>query len=302
MPPAFEARRDLGQPRRDGLAPGPQREIGAGAADQRKPHRGDGDRVAHVKQQARSGLQIPELRGRVPLAEPGRGRVPADGERRQLRIVAVGRAGRAERRHAGRGESLGRHGTRRGRGTRRRSGGRGSLSRAGLDGWGAGRRQAGTGARRGGTRAGGGGCVPVPAYAGDELVAGEAEDRQHQHGQEGRPAHSPPLALPQRHARLEGLRRRDFLRGSPRRVELVNQRHGILPHGAGDGADMAPRIEVTAARSVVILLYTPDDGLCDTGAVTDLADGQPGPAAGCGQRRADAHARLLAPPGLIPFV
>src|SRR6185312_9266958 len=79
------------------------------------------------------------------------------------------------------------------------------------------------------------------------------------------------------------------------RVELVDQRYGILPHGPRDGADMAARIEITAARSVVILLNTPDDGFRDTSALTDLTNGEPGPAAGRGQRRANAHARLLAP-------
>ena len=142
--------------------------------------------------------------------------------------------------------------------------GRAGLGRAALDRRGAGRR-IGVAARRGGTRAGRGRGLG-PAHAGDELVAGEAEDRQDQHGQEGGPAHPPPLPLPERHGRLEGLGCRDLLGRPPGRVELVNQRHGILPHGAGDGADVAARIEVTAARSVVILLYTPDDGFRDTGA------------------------------------
>ena len=133
------------------------------------------------------------------------------------------------------------------------------------------------------------------AHAGGELVAGESEDRQDQHGQEGGPAHPPGLPLPERHGRLEGFGCRDLLGRPPGRVELLNQRHGILPHGAGYRADVATRIEITAARSVVILLYTPDDGFRDTGALTDLADSEPGPASGRGQRRADAHARLLTP-------
>jgi hypothetical protein len=63
---------------------------------------------------------------------------------------------------------------------------------------------------------------------------------------------------------------------------------------------MAARIEITPARSVVILLYALDDGLRDTSALTDIINGEPGPATGGGQRRANAHARLLAP-GRIPF-
>jgi hypothetical protein len=124
--------------------------------------------------------------------------------------------------------------------------------------------------------------VRAAAHARDELVAGEAEDRQDHHGQEGAPAHPPTLPLAQRHGRLEGFGCRDLLGGPPGRVELVNQRQGILPHGAGYGADVAARIEITATRSVVILLYTPDDGFGDTGALTDFADGEPGPATGRG--------------------
>ena len=62
---------------------------------------------------------------------------------------------------------------------------------------------------------------------------------------------------------------------------------------------MAARLEITAARSVVILLNTPDDGFRDTSALTDVANGEPGPAASRGQRRADAHARLLARGGSL---
>ena len=136
-------------------------------------------------------------------------------------------------------------------------------------------------ARRGGTAAGRG-RVPAGAHARSELVAGEAEDRQDQHGQHGGPAHPAALLFPQRHGRLEGFGCRDLLGGPPGRVELVNQRQGILPHGAGYGADVAARIEITATRSVVILLYTPDDGFGDTGALTDFGDGEPGAAAGRG--------------------
>ena len=47
-------------------------------------------------------------------------------------------------------------------------------------------------------------------------------------------------------------------------------------------AQVATRIQIAAARSVVILLYTPDDGFGDTGALTDFADGKSGPATGRG--------------------
>src|SRR6185437_5334598 len=105
----------------------------------------------------------------------------------------------------------------------------------------------------------------------------------------------PAFPLPKGHGGLEHLGGRDFLGRSPGRIELVDQRHGILPHGPRGSADVAARIEVTAARSVVILLNTPDDGLRDTSALTDVTNGEPGPATGSGQRRANAHARLLAP-------
>src|SRR6185437_8440123 len=287
---------DHGEPGRDGLAPGSQLDVRA-RVDQGHPDRGHGDRTAHVQQQPGPLLQRPKPRGGVPLADPGLGAVAADGQRRSLRVVAVAPAGRAEGRHAGRGQHLNRHGARRGR---RRGGGlgraglsRSTLRRAALDGRGAGRRVGGA-TRRGGTRAGRGGG-PGPAHAGDELVGGEAEDRQDQHGQYGGPAHPPALPLPKGHGGLEHLGGRDFLGRSPGRIELVDQRHGILPHGPRDGADVAARIEITAARSVVILLYTPDDGLRDTSALTDVTNGEPGPATGGGQRRANAHARLLAP-------
>ena len=176
-------------------------------------------------------------------------------------------------------------------GLSRSGGGRAGLRRAGLD---AGRDRRG---RAGLTAVGrvlaaGRGRGSGFARSGHELVDGEAEDGQDQHGEQPRPPDPAPLALPQRDARLEHLGRRDLRRGPPPFVELLDQRGGIGAHRLGDGPDMAPRVEVTAAGRVVVLLDAPDDVLPDPGALTDLGHGEPGMAAGRRQRRADAQARL----------
>ena len=64
--------------------------------------------AAHVDQQAGAGLQVAEVRGGVPVAEPGRGRVDprSSNEGLDCGVVAVGGPGRAERGHAGRGQGL----------------------------------------------------------------------------------------------------------------------------------------------------------------------------------------------------
>src|SRR5438132_936180 len=78
-----------------------QLQVGAWVAAERDPHRADRHRAAHVDEQARPGLQVPELRRGVPGAVPGPGRVAAERQRGVLRVVAVAGPPGPERRHPG---------------------------------------------------------------------------------------------------------------------------------------------------------------------------------------------------------
>ena len=123
------------------------------------------------------------------------------------------------------------------------------------------------------------------------MIGGPAEDSQHSHAQGCDPGHPVGRARPGRRSRVQGNQRGAvFFRRLVRRVELVDQRSGIDPHGAGDGADMAADVEVTAAGGVVVLLDAPDDGGPDPGPAADLTDAETQPATRVSQHLADAHA------------
>ena len=74
-----------------------------------------------------------------------------------------------------------------------------------------------------------------------------------------------------------------------RRVILTDQCLRIGADDRGDRADVTARVEVTAARREVVVLYGPDQAFTDTGARTDVRDGQPGLASRSGERLTDAH-------------
>src|SRR5579872_5949344 len=161
----------------------------------------------------------------------------------------------------------------------------------------AGVRASTTAAGLGRALAGGVGGALGLAHTGGELAAGEADHGQHQDGQQRGPPDPAALALADRHLRLEGLGRGDLLGGAPPLVELLDQRRGVGAHRLGQGPDVAPGVEVTAAGRVVVLLDALDDVLPDPGALADLGHAEPGMAARRGQCRADAHACLPAGAG-----
>jgi hypothetical protein len=74
-----------------------------------------------------------------------------------------------------------------------------------------------------------------------------------------------------------------------RRVVFGDQRGGVDAHDAGDGADVAAGVEVTAAQGVIIELDVPDDPLADPGLTADFADAEPGSAPCVAQHLAYAH-------------
>lgn len=72
-------------------------------------------------------------------------------------------------------------------------------------------------------------------------------------------------------------------------VVFRDQRLGVCADGAGDGADVPARVEVSAAGREVVPLDPPDDGLPDPGPLADLRNGRASPLPGRGQDLADAH-------------
>jgi len=74
-----------------------------------------------------------------------------------------------------------------------------------------------------------------------------------------------------------------------RRIVFADQRLRVDAHSCRDRADVAACIEITAARTELILLDGADQGLPDPGLRADLRDGQPRVVPRLGQRLADGH-------------
>src|ERR1700735_2144353 len=105
-----------------------------------------------------------------------------------------------------------------------------------------------------------------------------------------------------RSGHLEHLGGRDRLRRSLGRVIFVHERLRVRANGPGNAADMAPGIEVPAARGVVAALDPPNDRLPDAGPLTHLRKGETGLAASLCQGVTDTHdapplLRHTVPPG-----
>jgi hypothetical protein len=94
------------------------------------------------------------------------------------------------------------------------------------------------------------------------------------------------------HPRLGDLGLGESVRLLLSRVVLADERRRVGPDGPGDAADVSPRVEVAAARRVIIVLDICDDLFPDARPLTDLGQAEPGLMSRLGETFADAHGRL----------
>ena len=92
-----------------------QLEVGAMSRAEPYPDGCDGRRAAHVHEQARARIQVPEVGAGVPVGMPCRGGIPIDRQLCEVAVVALASAGGTERGGACRGERAPRDGARSGR-------------------------------------------------------------------------------------------------------------------------------------------------------------------------------------------